>query len=108
MPPKVHDLKTWPPLYAEAAEGRMPFQIRRNDRDYQVGHHLRLQEFDPQTQTYTGRECERRITAIFSCEQLLAGEGRPVLAKGFVVLGIVPVPYGQSLTQDQRPDHIAA
>lgn len=106
MPKKLHDLKTWPPLYVECAEGRMNFQIRRADRDYQVGDHLHLREYMPEEQQYTGRGCERLITSVFGCEQLLAGEGKPVIAAGFVVLGVAAVPYGESMLVDQRPDHI--
>jgi hypothetical protein len=106
MPPTIHDLKTWPPLFFEAAQGRMNFQIRRDDRGFAVGDHLRLREWDPETEEYSGRECERRVVSIFHSNQLLAGENRAVIAEGFVVLGVVPVPYGQSQLVDQRPEHV--
>jgi hypothetical protein len=87
----------------------MNFQIRRDDRGFKVGDHLRLREYDPELQQYTGRACERCITAIFGCDQLLAGEGKPVLAAGFVILGVAAVPLravdarGSAARSRERP-----
>lgn len=44
---EVHDLKVWPDYYEELAEGRKTHEIRRNDRDFQVGCLLRQRKFIP-------------------------------------------------------------
>ena len=108
MQPTIHQLKTWPPSFVDVAECRMNFQIRRDDRGFKVGDHLVLREYDPDRQEHTGRQVERKITCIFDSAWLLAGEKKPVIATGFAVLGIVPVPFGQSLLVDERPDHVRA
>jgi hypothetical protein len=44
LPPKHHTLKTDPAVYDRSAMGRKPWEIRLNDRDYQVGDTVTLQE----------------------------------------------------------------
>jgi hypothetical protein len=42
-----HDLKIWPQYFVEVAAEQKTFEIRKNDRDYQVGDVLRLREWEP-------------------------------------------------------------
>jgi hypothetical protein len=44
---KTHDLKTWPDYFEALIERRKTFELRQNDRDFQVGDMLNLQEFHP-------------------------------------------------------------
>ena len=50
---KTHHLKTWPEYFKVIKSGKKTFEIRWNDRDYQVGDVLVLEEYDPYT-GYTG------------------------------------------------------
>jgi hypothetical protein len=75
-----HELKAWPSFYDDVASGRKPFEVRKNDRGFQVGDTLRLRRFNPATGEYTGEECMRRVTYV------LHG-GCFGLAEGYVVLG---------------------
>lgn len=63
---KEHDLKCWPEFFEQVQDGRKPFEIRYNDRDYAVGDLLRIHEYRPgkghDEGEYTGREVERRVT----------------------------------------------
>jgi hypothetical protein len=43
----THRLKTWPEYYAAIQEGRKPFELRFNDRQFAVGDKLILEEFVP-------------------------------------------------------------
>lgn len=107
----VHDVKSWPESFVAVAQGEKTFDIRKSDRDYKVGDHLLMREWDPKTEQYTGREIERRITYIFEGPFIPKSKGESqhaILASGYVVLAVVPVPFGQSALQDQRPTHIAA
>jgi len=56
-----HDLKIWPNYFGPVQSGAKPFEVRKNDRDYQPGHRLRLREWDPNTKEYTGREVVRVV-----------------------------------------------
>ena len=73
-----HYLKTLPQYFIAQEEGIKPFEVRLNDRNYQVGDILHLQEFVP-PDTYTGRKLDREVTYVLD---------DPIYCKkGFVVLG---------------------
>lgn len=57
-----HDLKVWPKFYDDVLYRRKRFEVRKNDRNYQVGDILRLRRFDPDKNDYTGGECLRLVT----------------------------------------------
>ena len=57
-----HELKCWPEYFQEIWEYRKTFELRVNDRNYQVGDLLHLREWNPTTKEYTGREIMRRNT----------------------------------------------
>lgn len=81
-PPKVHELKTWPAYYRQVVGGFKTFEIRKNDRDYAVNDTLKLLEWDPQTEAYSGYYTEVQVS------HLLAG-GRFGLDPDYVVMSIV-------------------
>lgn len=60
---KIHALKTLPEYYRDVVAGVKTFEIRKNDRGFQVGDALILREFDPET-GYTGDMISRNITYI--------------------------------------------
>lgn len=73
-----HRVKSWPPLFDAALSGAKTHDMRKStDRDYRVGDALRLQEYDPVSGRYTGRELLTEITYItstnFPCA--LSGDG---------------------------------
>lgn len=49
-----HVLKTHPPYFAAVRNGIKPFEVRFDDRGYQVNDMVVLAEYDPVTATYTG------------------------------------------------------
>ena len=77
-----HKLKTWPNYFADVQSGKSNFQLRKNDRNFQVGDTLILEEFLPQDNTYTGRSYKVTVTTILSD---FIG-----LEEGFVIMGIKP------------------
>lgn len=59
-----HKLKTWMPFFALILDGSKTFDLRPNDRDFQLGDKLILQEYDQKLQAYTGRELTAYVTYI--------------------------------------------
>lgn len=57
-----HDLKCWPELFDNLYAGRKTFEIRKDDRGFQVGDTLLIREWGPVTLTYSGREVRRTIS----------------------------------------------
>lgn len=60
--PITHELKTWPDYFQAVKRGDKRFELRRNDRDFRVGDTLRLREYCPVDDAYSGDECSRVVT----------------------------------------------
>jgi hypothetical protein len=63
----THELKCWPEFFQAIAEGRKTHDLRRaDDRTFRVHDLLKLREFDPKIERYSGREQTVEITYITS------------------------------------------
>lgn len=60
----THHLKIWPQYFERVAIGQKPWELRMNDRDFQVGDTLYLEEYDPESKTFTDRWIKRRVEYI--------------------------------------------
>ena len=58
----IHDLKLWPEYFDVVASGVKSFEVRKNDRKFAVGDELLLREWEPRTESYTGRVTRKRVT----------------------------------------------
>ena len=77
---KIHYVKTEPRYFSEVCSGNKKFEVRKNDRGYQVGDLLVLQEFV--NGRYTGKGVLKQITYILD---------DPAFCKeGFVIMSIRP------------------
>lgn len=63
-PRQTHELQVWPACFAAVAAGNKPFDVRENDRNFQVGDQLLLREFEPETEQYTGQTIPRWISYV--------------------------------------------
>ncbi|MCM3600648.1 DUF3850 domain-containing protein [Robertmurraya korlensis] len=79
MENKKHQLKILPEYFEAVTEGIKTFEIRRNDRDYQVGDELFLNEFDIEKQEYTGRREKVTVSYITDYAQ----------KEDYIVMGII-------------------
>lgn len=75
-----HELKCWPEYFTAVWNFTKPFEIRKNDRNFQVGDTLKLREWEPATETYTGAWVTRQVSFI-----TLFPEG---LRDGYVCMGL--------------------
>ncbi len=73
-----HKLKTSPKFFQVIDNGQKTFEIRKNDRNFQVGDVVILQEFTS-SKKYTGRQLIITITYVTNYQQ----------KKGYVVFGFV-------------------
>ncbi len=59
---EAHDLKTWLIPFAALWAGLKFYEIRNNDRAYEVGDLLRLREYNHESEVYTGRYILAQVT----------------------------------------------
>lgn len=100
----IHALKTAPSYFEESAAGIKSFEVRKNDRPYNVGDYAALNEWSGGN--YTGRCTLHKIVYILS---------NPEYCKeGYVVLGLepcairtegethIPIPYEKGVQVYER------
>lgn len=78
----VHELKCWPVYFQAVRNGSKPFEVRKADRNFCVGDAIRLREYDPVSQNYTGCSILCQITFVLRDTEF---EG---VTTGFCVLGL--------------------
>jgi hypothetical protein len=88
-----HDLKTWPEFFEAVWDGRKTAELRRNDRGFAVGDAVLLQEYDPTSGTYSGREIPARITHI-------AGDTRFGLQEGYIMFSFAVLDHVYASPED--------
>ncbi len=76
----IHELKTWPQYYNAVCDGSKNFEVRKDDRDYQVGDGLLLREWDPLSETYTGAKTNVIVTYTLRDPQFVKD--------GYVIMGV--------------------
>lgn len=76
----THDLKLVQPHFNDVKSRTKTFEVRKDDRDYNVGDTLILRLFDSETQMYDGEFLMRKITYLLRDKQYVK--------EGFVILGI--------------------
>ena len=60
----IHDLKIWPIFFESVVAGHKKCEVRKDDRDFNVGDTLNLHEWDPETKKYTGAKVTVKVTHI--------------------------------------------
>lgn len=95
----IHRIKILPEYYTAVQVGKKNFEVRYNDRNYQIGDTVILQEWE--AGRLTGNQLKRKI------EYMYLGEDMYGLEKGYCVLGMKQekewVPVGELLPFPFRP-----
>lgn len=86
-----HQLKSWPEWFEAVHSGVKTFEVRVNDRGFAVGDRLWLREWNPESETYTGREVVRWVTYILDSEADIIPRG---IEPGYVVMALGDVADG--------------
>ena len=87
---RTHELTIWPDSFAAVSNGSKPFDVRKNEQNFQVGDALLLRELNPTTHEYTGQTLSRWVSHV------LPGNTFGV-EPGWCVLGLstsAPLPPG--------------
>lgn len=61
---QVHQVKCWMRYFPAIADGIKNFDLRKDDRGYNVGDEIVFEEYQLSTKEYTGRVVRRRIKYI--------------------------------------------
>jgi hypothetical protein len=86
--PETHRLKCWPEFFDPIRRGLKAHDLRRaDDRAFAVGDRMLLEEYDPETASYTGRSVIVRITYITSAD-LPCALSQDALHPDFCILSI--------------------
>lgn len=88
---KVHELKILPEYYKAVRMGEKKFELRKDDRGFNVGDHVHLKKWDP-AGGYTGEVLMAEITYI------LRGVPRYGLCDGYCILSL-----GKTIEAYERP-----
>lgn len=56
--------KVWPEYFQKIIEGKKSFELRLADWECREGDILVLKEYDPETEGYTGREIEKKVSYV--------------------------------------------
>lgn len=89
----VHKLKIWPVFFIAVVNGKKFFEIRKMDRDYQVGDEILLQEYSHSESAYTGREVSCRITYIYRSNDFLKDN------HGVIAIKMIDIPTEEKIEQ---------
>lgn len=84
---KLHTVRSWSHFYDAIVAGKKTHDLRKDDRNYQVGDVLRLERFDNVKGQYTGEWTLVDITYITNRETPCAFSSS-VVAPGYCILSI--------------------
>ena len=77
-----HELKTHPEHFDAVWRGVKRFEMRWNDRGFELGDHLKLMEYRHEDDIYTGREIYAHVTHVLDSQAFSA------VPNGWVILSI--------------------
>ena len=84
----IHAIKIQPPYFDDVISGKKQFEIRLNDREYQEGDYLALNEWEQTSSVgghYTGRSC------LVYVDYILYGAGLGIgLDEDYCIMSIKP------------------
>ena len=83
--PKEHFIKTWPEYFEKQLIGDKLFEVRKDDRSYQVGDIFVSEEYDVRKNEYTGRGKRFTITYVLRDVEMFG------LKAGLCILQLKPI-----------------
>ena len=74
-------------MFAKVASGQKNFDVRLDDFNLQEGDTLVLEEYDPQTQKYTGHKVEKKVKFILKTKDQKFWSEEDITKTGLQVIG---------------------
>ena len=78
--------KIWPEYFGLVESGKKKFELRLADFDIAEGDTLVLEEWDPETQQYTGRKIEKKASFVLKFGLDDFGQEQEIKEKGLLVI----------------------
>lgn len=81
--------KIWPEYFEAIVSGKKKYELRLNEFDVNEGDTLILEEWDPETKEYTGRNIEKKATYVgrFKIDKLFWPE-EEIKDKGIQIISL--------------------
>ncbi|MEG1757673.1 MAG: DUF3850 domain-containing protein [Oscillospiraceae bacterium] len=76
----IHEVKILPKYFEQVQSGAKTFEYRKDDRGYKVGDIIKLMEYQPESDTYTGNCSEAEITYILKGGELNIPTGYTIMS----------------------------
>ena len=84
----THEIKIRPEYFEKAKDWSKPFELRKDDRPYQLGDIVILKEFSYSEGIYTGRQAVRKISYILrDCPDYGLKDGYCIIGFAFEPIG---------------------
>jgi ASC-1-like (ASCH) protein len=81
-----HKKKVWPEYFQKILDGKKTYELRLADWECNEGDILVLQEWDPETKEYTGREIEKEVTYVGKTKNLIFWPKEDVEKYGYQII----------------------
>jgi ASC-1-like (ASCH) protein len=78
--------KIWPEYFDLVSSGKKKFELRLADFDIAEGDTLLLEEWDPKTKEYTGRNIEKEVSFLLKFKLDDFGQEQEIKDKGLLVI----------------------
>ncbi|MBI5732144.1 MAG: DUF3850 domain-containing protein [Candidatus Magasanikbacteria bacterium] len=78
--------KIWPEFFKLVKSGKKKFELRVADFKVKKGDALVLQEWNPKTKKYTGKEVRKKVSFVFKFRLNDFGQKRLIEKKGLYVI----------------------
>lgn len=78
--------KIWPKYFELMKSGKKKFELRLADFDIKEGDILLLEEWNPETNQYTGRKIEKAVNYVFKFDLNKFGQEKEAKEKGLFVI----------------------
>jgi len=78
--------KVWPEYFQQILNGKKKFELRLADFDIKEGDVLVLEEFDPETNTYSGRKIKKKAKSIIKFNPTRMHRPEEIKKYGFYII----------------------